>query len=68
MDNAKVLYVKQIAEMFGRTESAVRSAVQRGGADWIPPRLATRRIAWKRDTVDKFLSELETKQRKKDEV
>lgn len=68
MDKSEVMYVKEIAAMFGRTESAVRSAVQRGGADWLPPRLSTRRIAWRRQTVEKFLCELESKQRKKDAV
>lgn len=68
MSKSDVIYVKDIAEMYGRTESAVRSAVQRGGADWLPPRLAMRRIAWLRSTAVQFLHDLENKQLKKDAV
>jgi hypothetical protein len=57
---ADVLFVKDLAAKLGRTETAVRTAVARG-ADWIPPRLATRRLSWRRETVDRFLLELEAK-------
>jgi hypothetical protein len=54
-----VLYVADLARKLGRTEAAIRAAVNRGGADWLPPRLNTRRLAWRTETVDKFLLELE---------
>lgn len=60
MNDQAVLYVQDLARILGRTESAIRTAVSRGGADWLPPRLATRRISWRRETVDAFLRSLET--------
>jgi len=56
-----VLYVDDLAKKLGRTEAAIRSAVARGGADWLPPRLNTRRLSWRRATVDEFLWGLETR-------
>jgi hypothetical protein len=41
---AQVLYVPDMAKLLGRTEAAIRSAVARGGADWLPPRVNTRRL------------------------
>lgn len=58
---ADVLYVPEMARKLGRTEAAIRSAVARGGADWLPPRMNTRRLSWRRQTVDDFLQGLETK-------
>ena len=54
-----VLFVADMARKLGRTEAAVRAAVNRGGADWLPPRLNTRRLSWRRETVDQFLRDLE---------
>lgn len=56
-----VLYVPDMARKLGRTDAAIRSAVARGGADWLPPRMNIRRLAWRRQTVDEFLKGLETK-------
>lgn len=56
-----VLYVPDMARKLGRTEAAIRSAVARGGADWLPPSLNTRRLSWRRATVDEFLQGLETR-------
>lgn len=64
-EQSEVLYVKDIAALYGRTESAVRSAVARG-ADWLPPRLDMRRLAWLKKTTMKHLSDLEAKQLRKD--
>lgn len=55
----EILYVPEMAKLCGRTEAAVRSAVNRGGADWLPPRLNTRRLAWRKSTALAFLSSLE---------
>ena len=50
-----VLYVPQLAAKLGRTEAAIRSAVNRG-ADWLPPPFPMgRRLAWRREDVDAFL-------------
>jgi len=65
MSESKVLYVPDMARLYGRTESAVRSAVARG-ADWLPPRLNMRRLAWSRETAMRHLSDLEQKQARKD--
>lgn len=61
MAEPDVLYVIDLARKLNRTESAIRSAVARGGADWLPPRLQTRRLSWRRETVEQFLKGLETK-------
>lgn len=58
-DAAVVLYVPDLAKLLGRTEGAIRTAVNRGGADWLPPRLKTRRLCWRRETVEAFLRSLE---------
>jgi hypothetical protein len=54
-----VLYVQDLARKLNRTEAAIRSAVARGGADWLPPRLQMRRLAWRSETVEQFLKSLE---------
>lgn len=61
MADPDVLYVQDMARKLGRTEAAIRSAVNRGNADWLPPRLSTRRLAWRRETVEQFLKGLEVK-------
>lgn len=65
MSESDVLYVPDLARKLGRTEASIRSAVNRGDADWLPPRMQTRRLAWRRQTVDEFLKGLETKPAKK---
>lgn len=61
MSDQAVLYVHDLAKLLGRTESSIRSAVGRGGADWLPPRLNVRRLSWRRETVEQFLKGLEQK-------
>lgn len=51
-----VLYVPDLARTLGRTEAAIRTAVNRGAA-WLPPSFHMgRRLAWRREDVDKFLA------------
>lgn len=55
--SADVLYVPDIARKFGRTEAAIRMAVNRG-AEWLPkPFKQGSRIAWLAEDVDRFLRE-----------
>lgn len=52
-----VLYVADLAKKLGRTEAAIRAAVNRG-ADWLPPSFTMgRRLAWRTADVDKFLAQ-----------
>lgn len=52
-----VLYVPDLARKLGRTESAIRTAVNRG-ANWLPPSFSMgRRLAWRAVDVDRFLAE-----------
>jgi predicted DNA-binding transcriptional regulator AlpA len=45
-----------MAKMLGRSESAIRTAVDRG-AEWLPPSFPMgRRLAWRRSDVDAFLA------------
>ncbi len=54
---SEVIYVSQLATLLGRTEAAIRSAINRG-ADWLPkPFPMGRRLAWRRVDVDRFLAE-----------
>lgn len=56
MSEPQVLYVPDMAKMLGRTEAAIRTAVNRG-AEWLPPSFPMgRRIAWRRADVDAFLA------------
>lgn len=53
---ADVLYVPDLAQKLGRTDAAIRAAVNRG-ADWLPPSFPMgRRLAWRRADVDSFLA------------
>lgn len=53
----EVLYVPQLAAKLGRTDAAIRAAVNRG-ADWLPPPFTMgRRLAWRSVDVDKFLAD-----------
>lgn len=65
MDKQEIWYVPHMAQATGRTEAAVRSAVARGGADWLPPRLNMRRIAWSRQASLDFFRGLEMNHKKK---
>lgn len=54
---ADVLYVEDMARKLGRTEAAIRQALNRG-ADWLPPAFKMgRRLAWRPADVDRFLEE-----------
>lgn len=56
MNQSDVLYVSDLAAKLGRTESAIRTAVNRG-AEWLPPSFHMgRRLAWRRVDVEAFLS------------
>lgn len=51
-----ILYVPDLARKLGRTESAIRTAVNRG-ANWLPPSFPMgRRLAWRRVDVESFLT------------
>lgn len=55
-NETQVLYVHDLARMLGRTEAAIRSAVNRNDAESIPPRMSMgRRICWRRETVEAWL-------------
>jgi predicted DNA-binding transcriptional regulator AlpA len=55
--NSDILYVPDLARKLGRTESAIRTAVNRG-ANWLPPAFSMgRRLAWRAVDVDRFLAE-----------
>jgi predicted DNA-binding transcriptional regulator AlpA len=57
MNQQSILYVPDLARMLGRTESAIRMAVNRG-APWLPPSFPMgRRLAWRREDVDKFMAD-----------
>lgn len=55
----EILHVPELAKLMGRTESAIRSAVQHR-ADWLPPfyKQGTR-ICWRLETVRNFLKDFE---------
>lgn len=56
VSQSAVLYVHDLAAMLGRTEAAIRAAVNRG-SDWLPPPFPMgRRLAWRREDVDAFLA------------
>jgi len=55
----EILHVPELATMMGRSESAIRSAVQ-SRADWLPPYYKQgSRICWRLETVRQFLREFE---------
>lgn len=61
MNESAILYIADLARMLGRTEAAVRSAVNRG-APWLPPSFPMgRRLAWRRADVEKFFQTQATK-------
>lgn len=55
----EILHVPELAKLMGRSESAIRSAVQ-SRPDWLPPCYKQgARICWRLETVRKFLREYE---------
>lgn len=57
MSQPDILYVTDLAKMLGRTETAIRAAVNRG-VSWIPaPFYMGRRIAWRREQVEQFIDD-----------
>lgn len=57
MNQPQILYVAQLAAALGRTESAIRAAVNRGST-WLPPPFPMgRRLAWRREDVDSFMAQ-----------
>ena len=53
---SEILYVPELARIMGRTEAALRGAINRG-ADWVPPSFHIgRRIAWRRHDVDAWFA------------
>lgn len=56
MNQPAVLYVAQMAALLGRTEAAIRAAVNRE-VEWLPPPFYMgRRVAWRKEDVDRFLA------------
>lgn len=54
---AEILYVADLASMLGRSEVAVRQALNRG-VDWIPqPFYMGRRLAWRREDVREWFAQ-----------
>lgn len=54
-EKSEVMYVADLAALLGRSEVAIRQAINRG-ADWIPsPFYLGRRLAWRRDDVKRWL-------------
>lgn len=57
VNGPQILYVPQLATMLGRTEAAIRSAVNRK-AKWLPPSFPMGgRIAWRLVDVEDFLAQ-----------
>lgn len=56
--SAALLYVPQLAERLGMTETAVRCAVQRRSAAIPAPVRLGRRIAWRERDVERWLEGL----------
>lgn len=53
---APPLYVEDVARRLGKSEAAIRSAVQRG-APWLPkPHRIGRKLAWKPDAIDAIVT------------
>jgi len=55
----EILHVPELALLMGRTEAAIRSAVQ-ARPDWLPPYYKQgSRICWRLETVRKYLRDFE---------
>lgn len=57
---SEVIYVRDLAEMLGKSEAAIRSAIRRGSSS-IPPGMfkTGTENCWRRETVDRWLRKLE---------
>lgn len=54
---SEVMYCAELAALMGRSEVAIRQAINRG-VDWLPaPFYLGRRMAWRRVDVQRWLSE-----------
>lgn len=55
----EIIHVPELAQMLGRTESAIRTAI-RDGAKWLPPGFKQgSRLCWRTESVRQFLREYE---------
>ncbi|GMQ53462.1 hypothetical protein QQF45_17645 [Halopseudomonas aestusnigri] len=55
----EIIHVPELAQMLGRTESAIRTAI-RDGAKWLPPGFKQgARLCWRTESVRRFLREYE---------
>lgn len=55
----EIIHIPQLAQILGRSESSIRSAIQ-VGAYWLPPSFKQgTRICWRISSVKKFLQECE---------
>ncbi|WP_405120700.1 hypothetical protein [Pseudomonas leptonychotis] len=64
----EILTVTELAKLLGRTESSIRSAVQ-ARPDWLPPYFKQgARLAWRLESVRKFLREYEEGEHKAPKV
>ncbi len=55
----EIIHVPELAQMLGRTESAIRTAI-RDGAKWLPPGFKQgSRLCWRTESVRRFLREYE---------
>lgn len=55
----EILHIPEMANLLGRSESAIRSALQAQAA-WLPPSFKQgRRICWRLETARDFLKEWE---------
>ncbi len=56
---AEILHIPQMAQLMGRSESSIRSAL-RDKAAWLPPHFKQGvKLCWRRTSVLKFLQEYE---------
>lgn len=60
----EIIHVPELAKLLGRSESAIRSAVQTR-PDWLPPYFKQgSRVCWRLESVRKFLREYEAGEHK----
>ena len=64
----EIIHVPQLAQLLGRTESSIRSAIQ-SRPDWLPPFFKQgTRVCWRLETVREFLREYEAGEHKAPKV
>lgn len=57
MQQPEVIYVAEMAALMGRSEVAIRQALNRG-VSWLPPPFYLgRRVAWRRSDVQQWLEQ-----------